>query len=148
MIKNFFNKRSKLMALTFILSIIIVILTIPEFIRETIWIREFVESFNEIDSNLTANEIHLALSSSDMINLTSLQMLILNSIFYIAAILNITSYIYNKLEFQFLSIGFFILIILVNFSLFDIVGILFFILLIILHILAYIQQHKLNKAKK
>lgn len=146
--KKFLKERSKLMLVTCIISVIIVILTIPEFVNESNWIKTFVETFNEISPNLTEQEIHLALSSSDMINLTSIHMIILTCISFISAILNVASYIYKKLEFQFLSISFLILLILVNCTMFDIGGILFFSLLIILNILAYISQYKINKKTK
>lgn len=143
--KKFIKERSKLMLVTCIISVIIVILTIPEFINESNWIKTFIETFNEISPNLTEKEIHLALSSSDMVNLTSIHMIILNCIFFIAAVLNIASYVYKKLEFQFLSIAFMILLILVNITMFDIGGILFFLLIIVLNILGYMSQHKINK---
>lgn len=147
MIKKFINERSKILLVTVILNIIIIFGIIPEFLDYSNWFDKFSMYFYNIDPSFTHEEIHLALSSQDFISLSYIHSILLACFMFASTIFNIASYIYRKLELQFISISFIALIIFVNFFEFDIIGKIIFILIIILNILAYIQQYKLNKTK-
>lgn len=149
MLKNFIKERSKIHFLIVLSSLVLFFIGIlPELLNYSVCVRDFSLSYAEgIDTNLTTEQIHLALLSTDIANFISTHTILLTCFMFISIIFNITSYLYKKLELLFISIFFIVLIMLINIFSFDTVGILIFILIIIINILAYLEQHKINKTK-
>ena len=140
--KNFIEQRSRILFVSFLISVLLFILILPEFLHYSDYIRDITTNNNININEATIGEVIWATHATEAFKEFSL---ILSSIFVFILLFNLAGYIFKKNEFIFISIGLSIIITCMSFYLLNSLFIISIILATILNIIGYIDQIKLDK---
>ena len=142
-IQNFIKTRSKILFISFIISAILFILIIPEFLYYSDFIKGITNS-NTISAEITdatVGEIIWAAHATEAFQEFSL---IFSCIFVFISLFNLVGYIYKKNEFIFISIGLGIIVTCMSVYVAAPIFVILIALSTILNIFGYVEQYKLN----
>ena len=144
--KNFIKGRSKLLFISFIISLVLFLLIIPEFLHYSDFIKHI------IDPNYTQIEITDATLGELIWNTHATEAfqefnLIFSSIFVFITLFNLAGYIYKKNEFIFISVGLGIIVTCMSVYVADLIFIILIALATVLNVLGYIEQYLINEKR-
>lgn len=143
-IKNFIKTRSKILFISSIISALLFILIIPEFLHYSDFIHHIIDNANngvEI-TQATVGEVIWATHATEAFEEFSL---IFSCIFVFITLFNLVGYIYNKNEFIFISIGLGVIVTSMSIYVASPIFIILIALATILNIIGYAEQNSLNK---
>ena len=143
-IQNFIKTRSKILFISFIISSIIFILMIPEFLYYSDFIKGITNS-NTIAVDVTDATLGEIIWSTHATEAFQEFSLIFSCIFVFISLFNLVGYIYKKNEFIFISIGLGIIVTCMSIYVASPIFIVLIALATILNIVGYIEQYKLDK---
>lgn len=142
-LKNFIKVRSKLLFFSFIISIILFVLMIPEFLHYSNFIDTIINNNIKLEvTQATIGEIIWATHAAEAFEEFSL---IFCCIFVFISLFNLVGYIYNKTEFIFISIGLGIIVTCMSIYVANVVFIILVTLSTLLNALGYFEQNSINK---
>lgn len=144
--KNFVKCRSKLLFISFIISLVLFLLIIPEFLKYSDFINQIINpKYAQIDvADGTIGELIWNTHATEAFQEFNL---IFSSIFVFITLFNLVGYIYKKNEFIFISVGLGIVITCMSIYVADLVFVILIALSTILNILGYIEQHLINEKR-
>ena len=143
-IQNFIKTRSKILFVSFIISAILFVLIIPEFLYYSDFIKGITNS-NTIAAEITdatVGEIIWATHATEAFQEFSL---IFSCIFVFISLFNLVGYIYKKNEFIFISIGLGIIVTCMSVYVAAPIFVALIALSTILNIFGYVEQYRLDK---
>ena len=143
-VKNFINTRSKLLFISFIISAVLFILMLPEFLYYSDFISGIIGA-NNIQTELTNATLGEVIWSTHATEAFQEFNLIFSCIFVFITLFNLVGYIYNKNEFIFISIGLSLIVTCMSIYVAKSTFIILILLATILNILGYIEQNSMNK---
>lgn len=143
-IQNFIKTRSKILFVSFIISAILFILIIPEFLHYSDFIKGITNS-NNIALNVTDATVGEIIWSTHATEAFQEFSLIFSCIFVFISLFNLVGYIYKKNEFIFISIGLGIIVTCMSVYVADPIFVTLISLSTILSIFGYVEQYKLDK---
>ena len=145
-IKNFIKCRSKLLFISFIISLILFLLIIPEFLKYSDFVKHIMDpNYSQIEiTDATIGELIWSTHATEAFQEFNL---IFSSIFVFITLFNLVGYIYNKNEFIFISVGLGIIITCMSVYVADLVFVILIGLATILNILGYIEQYLINEKR-
>lgn len=145
-IKNFIKCRSKLLFVSFIISLILFLLIIPEFLKYSDFVKHIMDpNYLQVEiSDATLGELIWSTHATEAFQEFNL---IFSSIFVFITLFNLVGYIYNKNEFIFISIGLGIIITCMSVYVADLAFVILIALATILNILGYIEQYLINEKR-
>ena len=141
-IKNFIGQRSKLLFISFILSLILFILIIPEFIHYSEFINKII---NPSDINLAETTLAEFISASHAAEAIEEFNLIFSCIFVFILLFNLVGYVYKKTEFIFISIGLSVIVTCISVYVTNTIFLALIGTATALNIVGYLEQNKINK---
>lgn len=142
--KNFIKTRSKILFISFIISVILFILIIPKFLRYSDFIKLITNS-NTVALNVTDATIGEIIWSTHATEAFQEFNLIFSCIFVFISLFNLAGYIYKKNEFIFISIGLGIIVTCMSVYVAAPIFVVLIALSTILNLFGYIEQYKLDK---
>ena len=144
-IKNFIKKRSKILFFSSIISVILFILLIPEFLSYSEFVKAFVKSSQHTINvtNETLGEVIWSTHSNEIFHEFNI---IFSCLYVFVALFNVVGYIYRKTEFIFISIGLGVVITCMSIYVSNTVFVVLIALCTILNIMGYIEQNILEKS--
>lgn len=145
-IKNFIKCRSKLLFISFIVSLVLFLLIIPEFLHYSDFIKNFMDP-NHTQIEITDATIGELIWNTHATEAFEEFTLIFSSIFVFITLFNLVGYIHKKNEFIFISIGLGIIVTCMSIYVADLVFIVLIALATILNILGYIEQYLINEKR-
>ena len=101
-VKDFIKTRSKILFVSSIISAILFVLILPEFLKYSDFIHHFTDTVTLNTNDQTIGEIIWSTHSNEAFQEFSL---IFSCIFVFITLFNLVGYIYKKNEFIFISIG-------------------------------------------
>lgn len=143
-IQDFIKRRSKILFFSSIISIILFILIIPEFLHYSDFVNTIISENNinlEI-SQATMGDIIWATHATEAFEEFSL---IFCCIFVFITLFNLVGYIYNKTEFIFISIGLGIIVTCMSIYVASAIYICLVSLSTLLNLFGYFEQNNINK---
>jgi len=143
-IKNFIKTRSKILFISSIISALLFVLIIPEFLHYSDFIHHIIDQTNngiEI-TQATVGEVIWSTHATEAFEEFSL---IFIFIFVFITLFNLVGYIYNKNEFIFISIGLGIIVTCMSIYVASPTFIVLIALATILNIIGYAEQNNMNK---
>ena len=143
-IKNFIKTRSKILFVSFIISAILFILIIPEFLYYSDFIKGMTNS-NTIAVEVTDATVGEIIWSTHATEAFQEFSLIFSCIFIFISLFNLVGYIYKKSEFIFISIGLGIIVTCMSVYVAAPIFVILIALATILNIFGYVEQYKLDK---
>lgn len=143
-IKNFIKTRSKILFISFIISAILFVLILPEFLYYSDFIDKIVDP-NAINAEITDATLGEIIWSTHATEAVQEFNLIFCCIFVFITLFNLVGYIYNKNEFIFISIGLSVIVTCMSIYVSKPIFIVLILLATILNILGYIEQNNMNK---
>ena len=143
-IKNFIKTRSKLLFISFIISAILFVLILPEFLYYSDFIDKIVES-NAINTEITDTTLGEIIWSTHATEAVQEFNLIFSCIFVFITLFNLVGYLYNKSEFIFISIGLSVIATCMSIYVSKPIFIVLILLATILNFLGYVEQNNMNK---
>lgn len=143
-IKDFIKKRSKILFFSSIISVILFILLIPEFLNYSEFVKVFVKSSQTaIDvTNSTLGEVIWETHSNEIFHEFSI---IFSCLYVFVSLFNIVGYIYKKTEFIFISVGLGVVVTCMSIYVSNIIFVVLIALCTILNIMGYTEQNILEK---
>lgn len=141
-IKEFINQRSKLLFISFILSLILFVLIIPEFIHYSEFLNKII---NPEDINLAETTLAEFISVSHSTKAVEEFNLIFSSIFVFILLFNLVGYVYKKTEFIFISIGLSVIVTCISVYVTNTIFLAVMAIATILNTVGYLEQNKINK---
>lgn len=143
-IKDFIKKRSKILFFSSIISVILFILLIPEFLNYSEFVKIFVKSSqNTINvTNETLGEVIWSTHSNEMFHEFSI---IFSCLYVFVSLFNIVGYIYRKTEFIFISVGLGVVVTCMSIYVSNMIFVILIALCTILNIMGYVEQNILEK---
>ena len=143
-IKDFIKKRSKILFISSIISVILFILLIPEFLSYSEFVKVFVKSSQTaIDvTNSTLGEVIWETHSNEIFHEFSI---IFSCLYVVVSLFNIVGYIYKKTEFIFISVGLGVVVTCMSIYVSNIIFVVLIALCTILNIMGYTEQNILEK---
>lgn len=142
--KSFIESRSKILLVSALVSILLFILALPEFLRYSDYIQHIIEPSN-LDASIaeaTIGEVIWATHAAQALKEFSL---ISSAILVFVLLFNVTGYIFQKYEFIFISIGLSVMLTCMSIYVSSVVFIISLIFATILNVLGYIEQCSLKK---
>lgn len=145
-IKNFIKCRSKLLFISFIISLVLFLLIIPEFLKYSDFVKHIMDpKYSQIEiTDATIGELIWNTHATEAFQEFNL---IFSSIFVFITLFNLVGYIYKRNEFIFISIGLGVIVTCMSVYVSDLVFIVLIGLSTILNILGYIEQHLINEKR-
>jgi len=143
-IKNFIKTRSKLLFVSFIVSAILFVLILPEFLHYSDFIGKILDQ-SAISTEITDATLGEIIWSTHAKEAVQEFNLIFSCIFVFITLFNLVGYIYNKNEFIFISIGLGVIVTCMSIYVSKPIFIVLILLATILNLLGYIEQNNLNK---
>jgi len=145
-IKNFIKCRSKLLFISFIISLILFLLIIPEFLKYSDFVKHIMDpNYSQIEiSDATLGEIIWNTHATEAFQEFTL---IFSSIYVFITLFNFVGYIYKKNEFIFISVGLGIIVTCMSIYVADLVFIILIALATVLNVLGYIEQYLINEKR-
>jgi len=143
-IQNFIKTRSKILFVSFIISAILFILIIPEFLHYSDFIKAITNS-NTISTNVTDATVGEIIWSTHATEAFEEFSLIFSCIYTFISLFNLVGYIYKKNEFIFISIGLGVIVTCMSVYVADPMFVVLITLSTILNIFGYVEQYKLDK---
>ena len=145
-IKNFIKCRSKLLFISFIISLVLFLLIIPEFLHYSDFVKHLMDpNYTQIEiTDATIGELIWNTHATEAFEEFTL---IFSSIFVFITLFNLVGYIYKKNEFIFISIGLGIIVTCMSVYVADLVFIILIALATILNVLGYIEQYLINEKR-
>ena len=143
-IQNFIKTRSKILFISFIISAVLFILIIPEFLYYSDFIKGVTTS-NAITVEVTDATVGEIIWSTHATEAFQEFSLIFSCIFVFISLFNLVGYIYKKNEFIFISIGLGIIVTCMSVYVAAPIFVVLISLSTILSIFGYIEQYKLDK---
>lgn len=144
--KNFIKCRSKLLFISFIISLVLFLLLVPEFLKYSDFIKQIIDpKYSQIEiADGTIGELIWNTHATEAFQEFNL---IFSSIFVFITLFNLVGYIYKKNEFIFISVGLGIVITCMSVYVADLVFVILIALATILNILGYIEQYLINEKR-
>lgn len=139
--KNFVKQRSKFLFISFVISLVLFILIIPEFLHYSSFINDLI---NSVDINLTETTLAEFISTSHSVEALEEFNLIFCCIFVFILLFNLVGYVYKKTEFIFISIGLSVIVTAMSIYVTNTIFLVLIALATILNILGYLEQNRLN----
>lgn len=146
-VKKFLDKRSKISLLVFLISMVVGILLIFEFVNFSEYIH-LISDVSQIDSNYVNTYDNAAILTILSADVSIIVHIITCSIFVFICLVNIVGYVYNSSEFMLISTGLYIILFCAGLYIFEVSGVIFVACLFLLNLLGYIDQIKLTNKKK
>ncbi len=143
-IKDFVKKRSKLLFVSFIISLVLFMLMLPEFLHYSDFINHLIDA-EGIQMEVTEATIGEVIWSTHATEAFEEFSLIFSCIFVFISLFNLVGYIYKKNEFIFISIGLSVIVTCMSIYVADPIFIILIACATILSTLGYIEQYKLDK---
>ena len=143
-INDFIEQRSRVLFVSFLISILLFILILPEFLHYSDYIRDITTN-NNINTSISEATIGELIWTKHATEAFEEFSLISSSVFVFILLFNLAGYIFRKNEFIFISIGLSIMITCMSIYLLNTVFIISIILATILNIIGYIDQINLDK---
>ena len=145
-VKKFINNRSKIGLIVFLVSILLGILLIEEFLDVSECIKFMSDSsYNKfIDGTYTNVEILKVVFSKDLQYVS----LLVYSLLIFVLLFNMVGYVYKKSEFMFISTGLSIFLLCFGFYAFSISGIIFCGCLLLLNLIGFLDQTSVQAGTK
>ena len=143
-IQNFIKQRSKILLVSFILSVVLFILILPEFLTYSDFINHII-NYEEFNMEVTEATLGEVIWSTHSVEAHQEFNLMFSCIFVFISLFNLVGYIYKKNEFIFISIGLGILVTCMSISVTNPSFIILITLSTILNVFGYIEQYNLNK---
>lgn len=140
--KNFINTRSKILFISSIVSAILFVLILPEFLKYSDFVNNFTNAVALNTNEATIGEVIWSTHANEAFQEFSL---IFSCIFVFITLFNLVGYIYKKSEFIFISIGLSVVVTCMSIYVAEIIFIALIALATILNIIGYIEQEKLIK---
>lgn len=140
--KNFVKTRSKLLFISSIVSAVLFVLILPEFLKYSDFINHFSDTATLTTNDATIGEIIWSTHSTEAYQEFNL---IFSCIFVFITLFNIVGYVYNKNEFIFISIGLSIVVTCMSIYVTTPMFIALISLCTILNILGYVEQVNLKR---
>ena len=140
--KNFVKTRSKLLFISSIVSAVLFVLILPEFLKYSDFINHFSDTATLTTNDATIGEIIWSTHSTEAYQEFNL---IFSCIFVFITLFNIVGYVYNKNEFIFISIGLSIVVTCMSIYVTTPMFIALISLCTILNILGYVEQENLKR---
>lgn len=141
-VKNFIKTRSKILFISSIISAILFILILPEFLKYSDFVNHFTDSVTLNTTEATIGEVIWSTHATEAFQEFSL---IFSCIFVFITLFNLVGYIYNKNEFIFISIGLSIVVACMSIYVAAPIFIVLIVLATILNIIGYIEQENLKR---
>ena len=142
-IENFIKTRSKLLFISFIISLVLFTLILPEFLHYSDFVNHLIES-EGIQMEITEATVGEVIWSTHATEAFEEFSLIFSCIFVFISLFNLVGYIYKKNEFIFISIGLGIIVTCMSIYVADPIFIVLIVCSTILNILGYIEQYRLD----
>lgn len=143
-LQNFIKTRSKLLFISFIISAILFILIIPEFLYYSDFIKGITNS-NTIAVDVTDATVGEIIWSTHATEAFQEFSLIFSCIFVFISLFNLVGYIYKNNEFIFISIGLEIIVTCMSVYVAAPIFVILIALSTVLNIFGYVEQYKLDK---
>lgn len=145
-IKNFIKCRSKLLFISFIISLILFLLIIPEFLHYSDFIKNIMDpNYPRLEiTDATLGQIIWDTHATEAFQEFNL---IFSSIFVFITLFNLVGYIYNKNEFIFISVGLGVIVTCMSVYVAELVFVILIALATVLNILGYIEQYLMNEKR-
>jgi len=141
-VKDFIKTRSKILFFSSIISAILFVLILPEFLKYSDFIHHFSDSVTLNTNDQTIGEIIWSTHSSEAFQEFNLMF---SCIFVFITLFNIVGYIYKKNEFIFISIGLSIVVTCMSIYVTNPIFIILIALATALNVIGYIEQEHLKR---
>lgn len=141
-VKDFIKTRSKILFVSSIISAILFVLILPEFLKYSDFIHHFTDTVTLNTNDQTIGEIIWSTHSNEAFQEFSL---IFSCIFVFITLFNLVGYIYKKNEFIFISIGLSVVVTCMSIYVTNPIFIILITLATILNIIGYIEQEHLKR---
>lgn len=142
--KNFIENRSRILFISSLISVLLFILILPEFLHYSDYIKNIIEPAN-IDASIAESTIGEVIWSTHAVEAFEEFSLISSCILVFILLFNLAGYMFKKNEFIFISIGLSIIMTCMSIYLSNIIFIISISLATILNVLGYIEQQQLAK---
>ena len=140
--KYFIKTRSKILFISSIISAILFILILPEFLKYSDFINHFTDTVSLNTNDSTIGEVIWSTHATEAFQEFSL---IFSCIFVFITLFNLVGYIYKKNEFIFISIGLSVVVTCMSIYVAAPIFIVLIALATILNIIGYIEQEHLKR---
>ena len=141
-IKDFIRNRSKILFISSLISAVLFVLILPEFLKYSDFVNHFTDSISLNTNDSTIGEVIWATHANEAFQEFSL---IFSCIFVFITLFNLVGYLYKKSEFIFISIGLSVVVTCMSIYVASPIFIILIALATILNIIGYIEQEKLTK---
>lgn len=141
--KNFIENRSRILFISSLISILLFILILPEFLHYSDYVKQHIDPAS-LDTSVIEETLGEIIWSTHAVEAFEQFTLISSSILVFILLFNLVGYIFKKNEFIFISIGLSIIMTCMSIYLLNITFIICIALATILNILGYIEQYKLS----
>lgn len=141
--KNFIENRSIILFISSLISILLFILILPEFLHYSDYVKQHIDPAS-LDTSVIEETLGEIIWSTHAVEAFEQFSLISSSILVFILLFNLVGYIFKKNEFIFISIGLSIIMTCMSIYLLNITFIICIALATILNILGYIEQYKLS----
>lgn len=142
--KNFIENRSRILFVSSLISILIFILILPEFLHYSDYIKHIIAS-NTIDTNITEATLGEVIWATHSVEAFEEFSIVSSSIFVFISLFNLAGYIFKKHEFIFISIGLSIVTTCMSIYITKPLFIISIMFATILNILGCIEQYNITK---
>ena len=143
-IQNFIKTRSKILFFSSIISIILFVLIIPEFLHYSDFVNSIIND-NNIKVEITQATMGEVIWNTHATEAFEEFSLIFCCIFVFISLFNLVGYIYNKSEFIFICIGLGVVVTCMSIYVASPIYIFLVLLSTILNLIGYFEQNSINK---